>query len=720
MSRIRRPEGALVLHALTAAALISLTACGGGGGDSGSGTPAPPAAVATAAEDSYALAWNAPASLDVTANDTVANGTATVAVDALPKHGTATVSGTKVSYTPTAGFFGDDSFTYKLVVGSASQTATVKLKVEATMTLQGMVTDDPISNAAVQVNVGGKVFSGTADASGNYSVTIKTSQPTDFISLIGAGVGTQSSVVLTSLVGEAGSLSTSAVNGTVSADREPSLNVTHISSVRAALATQVAASAPSTDASLATALQSVSSGATLDRAATLKMIIDGRVPLPPGMADTQALLSSPATLTALLHKLQSVNTDELDAVRQTVIADARLSSAPPVPSAGSAPLTLLYGTGYENGSTVAVVLTLRADGSGSEVSDRVRSFKWKLDGHTVLITYDQVISEIYDGGGAAFLGDKLIDVNVTSRLDIQGRRLADMAANGRGDMVAAVTTFGTLTPLLRSSDPVPAGPARNVSGGEVLKRHVSAGTFKAEDFAAGTKLAGLSATIAVDAGGLVESHQDIATFNAGGTLTLSRTGQTGTWKIVDGRLRVDLPDTSHLYTLLGKLPSGEARWLLQVLDAQGAPTLAVEVSTIAVAPPTLDAAFWTHTFRSNIGASWLEGTMFDLREDARASTGTYTVDNNGVRQTTYNSFWRQLSDGLIEISRPSTANCVLYVAGGAPGPVPCVLRQQRLWQPVARAGNTVWVMQQGVMNISQGGGSGSTRWSLVSLTPQSN
>ena len=35
-----------------------------------------------------------------------------VAVDAAPSHGTATASGTTISYTPTAGFSGTDSFTY--------------------------------------------------------------------------------------------------------------------------------------------------------------------------------------------------------------------------------------------------------------------------------------------------------------------------------------------------------------------------------------------------------------------------------------------------------------------------------------------------------------------------------------------------------------------------------------------------------------------------------
>ena len=108
---------------IATAVLTALTACGG---DSDS-----LAAMATATADTATVPWNTATALAVTSNDTIANGTASIAVATAPTHGTATVSGNSISYTPTAGYFGPDTLSYTLTVGNKSSTAEVQLTVAA-------------------------------------------------------------------------------------------------------------------------------------------------------------------------------------------------------------------------------------------------------------------------------------------------------------------------------------------------------------------------------------------------------------------------------------------------------------------------------------------------------------------------------------------------------------------------------------------------------------
>ncbi|ALN86342.1 outer membrane autotransporter barrel domain protein [Lysobacter capsici] len=93
-------------------------------------------AVPVAVDDSASTLSNAPVTIDVTANDT---GIITsIALATAPAHGTATVSGTDVIYTPAANYFGSDSFTYTASgPGGTSAPATVTITVNALPVPQG-------------------------------------------------------------------------------------------------------------------------------------------------------------------------------------------------------------------------------------------------------------------------------------------------------------------------------------------------------------------------------------------------------------------------------------------------------------------------------------------------------------------------------------------------------------------------------------------------------
>lgn len=92
---------------------------------SGTGTTPLPTATAT----SLTVAASTPATLDL-ANFIGGTGSLSVRIAAAPAHGTAVLSGTRVTYTPAAGYLGPDSFTYDVTdVGGTSAPAAVTISV---------------------------------------------------------------------------------------------------------------------------------------------------------------------------------------------------------------------------------------------------------------------------------------------------------------------------------------------------------------------------------------------------------------------------------------------------------------------------------------------------------------------------------------------------------------------------------------------------------------
>ncbi len=126
-------------------------------------------------------------------------GTATsVATPSLPAHGTVAIAGTAITYTPTAGYSGADSFTYTASnLGGTSAAATITVTVsQPTLTLSALTTTGQVTAAysdtavatlgtapysyavtagaqptGLTLNSGG-VLSGTATAAGTFNFTI--------------------------------------------------------------------------------------------------------------------------------------------------------------------------------------------------------------------------------------------------------------------------------------------------------------------------------------------------------------------------------------------------------------------------------------------------------------------------------------------------------------------------------------------------------------------
>lgn len=95
--------------------------------------------------DSYPIDKNSSATpLGILANDTLPSGeTVTITIEAAPAHGTVTVVGQHLEYTPTTGYEGSDSLTYKVTTSSGKEdTATVALNVGGCTSCAGLTLSD--------------------------------------------------------------------------------------------------------------------------------------------------------------------------------------------------------------------------------------------------------------------------------------------------------------------------------------------------------------------------------------------------------------------------------------------------------------------------------------------------------------------------------------------------------------------------------------------------
>jgi hypothetical protein len=107
----------------------------------------------------------------VLANDQITGGTPVLALASSPSNGTASVSGTAIVYSPSAGFNGLDHFSYQVCIGSTCATAGVDVQVGTATTTPygggdvGSQSTPPATTSSQSTGSGGALpFTGTSDA----------------------------------------------------------------------------------------------------------------------------------------------------------------------------------------------------------------------------------------------------------------------------------------------------------------------------------------------------------------------------------------------------------------------------------------------------------------------------------------------------------------------------------------------------------------------------
>ena len=209
-----------------------------------------------------------------------------------------------------------------------SITITITRKVSS-VTITGLVTDDIISNADIEITIGGQVFSDSADENGVYTITITVDESlidqlvqiralgdnsinpeVEFVSLLGS---------LTSLIEQAGN------DGNLAQDENFGVNITNVTTAEFALVTRDGTT-PTTDAELTFAINSVNSDEKNTLAALIKIVVDNdEYELPDGVSSTLNLVSDSAIATAFEEDINNQDPTLIAETINTIINDNNLT-----------------------------------------------------------------------------------------------------------------------------------------------------------------------------------------------------------------------------------------------------------------------------------------------------------------------------------------------------------------------------------------------------------
>ncbi|MBA6295999.1 Ig-like domain-containing protein [Colwellia sp. MB02u-9] len=267
---------------LSMLALSIITGCGGSDKSTKTTTPPPPESnTAPIANADTGLAQNNKSStLDVLANDTDSNGD-TLTLDSItvqPQFGTVEIVDNALLFTPQTDYAGVDTLSYQISDGALTAEAEVNLTINHTMTIAGKVTDSPISNALVTIELDGQTYTATADSKGNYQlpITINNMQNMLFIKAQGSEINNQASVELVAMLGEVKNLLSSVdANKELTNQENNRTNVTHLSTATYLLAKDRNENQNIASNEQLEALKSdISAEDTLETAGFIKLLVD--------------------------------------------------------------------------------------------------------------------------------------------------------------------------------------------------------------------------------------------------------------------------------------------------------------------------------------------------------------------------------------------------------------------------------------------------------------
>lgn len=675
----------LQLGSATLVIAAVLSACGGGGGGGASGTPAPTpmptptpsTPVPTAVADVATVARNASATLPVLQNDTVTNGGTLALIGAgTPAHGTATVSGTNIIYTPTPGYFGKDTFTYTMGAGLATTSGQVSVTVTAGMTLAGKVVDAP-ANASVTVMVGTAVTTATTDASGNFSAPVTLDTPESMISITAQGTGAQSYVKLISLVGD----SQLAVNATGTATTVtpamlPGLKVGNLSTALYAHATRKNGGVvPATQKALDDAAANVGASELMQMAAVIRSITGnpGAAPrraLPSGAADVLALVSNAALYVPYVKLIPQ---ESLFTEMGAMYSDANLTSVPAIAVAATQTLSL-----YGNETccvAAATEVVLNPNGTGSMLKDQQRiAVTWARDANALVLTLvtPLVRTELTDAGTVP-----------PSQIEVQTRTTAFVLRQATGSAdhgFAVMTQTGTIH--------YPGGQRAdaNFASSSLLAFSEWARLAAATDVS-GSTLGGIPDVINPQSVGV---RQLILALAADGSATSAQLpGVAASWALQSGKLVLNF-GAGRVQTMarLAVAANGEERWLGRA--SAGADYALHEFTVVRVQPGlSFTDASAANRWRSRPVLSEISVALFvNLLAN---HTGTDEAEELSGAVVPFRDTSWSVEGGAVVITSYNLPGG--GVAGTCPAGVACTIRTQRSWSLLRSDASGVFVFE---------------------------
>ena len=446
--------------------------------------------------------------------------------------GTAVLSTLLLSALAACGGGGDNN-------GGGSGTTPPPAPAMSRLTLTGTVTDAPIPGAVVTATIGSRSFTATADANGNYrlELSVEESAAGGFITLQAKGVGSQSYVEFTSLLGTFQALKTQAGSDEILSSSENfATQITNVSTALATLLRHANGGQPVASQTLIDTLTStLHAQQILELAVAIKLLVDepDDYPMPSGLNSLQALLSDTTAREQLVTDFFERDPATFNSVQLAIVNDTTLTQ-PATNATLRSTLTAVLLT--DNDATTftepnrAVSYTFNTDGTGTASAGAWhRNMTWSISGASVDIIYETPVS--LDGWERKICSDFSSDygyLNHAISYDVNGAKLALL-----NERVVAITETRHVTYRSCSS-----GPASDV----VTEARTIQGT---EDFQPIDPAEWRDATRTMWVYDMPIDHEhvtfgivpDLAQFHADGTGSTREYGKHFTWSLdTSGRI----------------------------------------------------------------------------------------------------------------------------------------------------------------------------------------
>lgn len=622
------------------AVAMSLTACGGGGGSS---PPPPPAPTVTTQDDQYTIPGGAAATLAVSGNDTATGGTPTLVVATAAAHGKVAVQGTSLQYTPDAGYFGADQFTYRANLGAASSTATVKLTVAAQLELSGTV---PGINSLTEVTaqVGDGQIKVNVDSTGAYKLSFKAADPNAFITLTAKESGARAALARISLVGQATSL-ISQVGPQVNAAQWPALTLDALSTARYGLLKQRGLQQPTTTDDLRKVVAAQDPTDLADIATLLRLAYEKAPPMPFGIATAAELAADGPALGRISTESLGLAFIEPTFVEKSL--DQSTDAAPPVVSAQGTRLVTMYQGSNPLLMPTGSLFDLRADGSAAGIvwttfTDTAISASWAVSGNVLTITLPSPLAMDSKFRAHALQLRQFRSVGTQPSGMLMGRWLVDC------QMTPTQAASNCSTPTYAPWVPM-------VSRDVERDRQ----DLRLDDFATGTVWAGLTLETTPGLASCLCLAR-MVTFDG----TPNAAGFNG--RLVDGRWQLSGTQVTLRYTRLGAGPeAGLEYWLGEVLEnsvtARARLVLVVKGGVVPAFDATSAARKWTSPSQDASASADPTGIRYAKYPQILHKDGRIAYDY-GSGEVDGGARWSLSSDGrtIMQTRTSDGAKFVLY------------------------------------------------------------
>lgn len=629
-----------------------------------------------------------------------------------PGHGTASIENGRIRYTPTPGYQGSDSFGY-MAQAYKSQPGQATVSVEVgeggvALRLVGQVVDSPIAGAVVKVSVGGFDFSAVADANGNYAIDIASLTGDAFVTLTATGTSaTGAAVRFYSLVGEMARLDTAAgSDGILVRDENNQVNITNLSTAQYTLITQANGGAPvGSDQQYLPLVQNINLDELLKLAAVIKLVVDGGVALPAGTTDALALISSPTALQVFEASLAP------NQLAQAIVAVSQDPTVTPDFRAGRLPTGYAFiapsapGTIHQGDNAGALLTLIGSAGGTSGVAtfyhsdpDTGLAQTWALDNGDIVLVQDNPVQ-------GPFFSTNIVNPSCglpavlrvrETPIEFRVRRLQDGAGVDYLELIN--TTYRDYDvdqdpndSCVPPPDGVETSPPYRVLGFEEGSGELP--------FSAAESLGRLVLTHEQLLGGF---FGNAAVFNFDTqTVDIAGTLPNFTSSISNGRLQVQLTSSA------GPVSNYEFR-RYQVDGRKGAALM-----SFVITPAGRKVARFMLTARvddslvfdyNNLPAHWVNGaTLSRLYTDPSGFfvaingdpglTGFQRATNlSGVGTDSFPFTWGIESGQMVARSYRASGMGVPFC--NTTGTYACWIPRIRTWQPIARDGNRIYVLEE--------------------------